>query len=76
MWARGAVLNLASTCNCAIIPRQFPQRALFPTIMMGDDRAMAAVYVAGKTVLPHRHQRAAAAHSQRIRQQDVATVTG
>jgi guanine deaminase len=45
----GAVLNLASTCNCAISPRQFPQGALFP-VMMGDDRAMAAVYVAEKAV--------------------------
>jgi guanine deaminase len=47
-----AVLNLASTP--AIAQRSAHANslweALFPTIMMGDDRAIAAVYVAGKAV--------------------------
>jgi guanine deaminase len=47
-----AVLNLASTP--AIAQRSAHANslweALFPTIMMGDDRAIAAVYVAGKPV--------------------------
>jgi guanine deaminase len=47
-----AVLNLSSTP--AIAQRSTHAdtlwEALFPTIMMGDDRAVAAVYVAGKAV--------------------------
>ncbi|KPP93677.1 MAG: guanine deaminase [Rhodobacteraceae bacterium HLUCCA08] len=48
------VLDLASTPAIAQRAERAEDlwEALFPTIMMGDDRAIAAVYVAGRAVLP------------------------
>jgi guanine deaminase len=46
------VIDLASTPAIAqaTARAQTLEQALFPTIMMGDDRAIAAVYVAGRPV--------------------------
>ena len=47
-----AVIDLASTPAIAQRTTQADDlwEALFPTIMMGDDRAIAATYVAGQAV--------------------------
>jgi len=48
------VLDLASTAAIAQATARAGDiwEAVFPTIMMGDDRAVAQVYVAGKPVRP------------------------